>query len=204
MRTPALPVPVGRCSGVPSRIANSHRPDFEMRAWVQSASLWTPSAISRGDDQWFAGHGGIGARARDPRALIYDARHVLGGEPTHSAAWRAGPSSNSTVTWKGARKLSGGEFATATEALLEYLDYTAVLDTYTSRCCWGGTREGRYEFAVRLLGRGISRGRRSSSYCADLPRLLLFPFGTVGAAGSSRRAVRSRGKGLRCAAGSPW
>jgi hypothetical protein len=49
------------------------------------------------------------------------------------------------------------EFATATEALLEYLDYyTPVLDTYTdARLTGGDPAAGRYEFAVRLLGRGI-------------------------------------------------
>lgn len=49
------------------------------------------------------------------------------------------------------------EFATATEALLEYLDYyTPVLDTYTEAWLTGGDpASGRYEFAVRLLGRGI-------------------------------------------------
>jgi hypothetical protein len=49
------------------------------------------------------------------------------------------------------------EFATATEALLEYLDYyTPVLDTYTEPLLTGGDpSSGRYEFAVRLLGRGI-------------------------------------------------
>jgi hypothetical protein len=49
------------------------------------------------------------------------------------------------------------EFATATEALLEYLDYyTPVLDTYTEPWLTGGDpASGRYEFAVRLLGRGI-------------------------------------------------
>jgi hypothetical protein len=49
------------------------------------------------------------------------------------------------------------EFATATEALLEYLDYyTPVLDTYTSGLLTGGDpASGHYEFAVRLLGSGI-------------------------------------------------
>ena len=49
------------------------------------------------------------------------------------------------------------EFATATEALLEYLDYyTPALDTYTEpRLTGGDPASGRYEFAVRLLGRGI-------------------------------------------------
>ena len=49
------------------------------------------------------------------------------------------------------------EFATATDALLEYLDYyTPVLDTYTEPLLTGGDpASGRYEFAVRLLGRGI-------------------------------------------------
>ena len=49
------------------------------------------------------------------------------------------------------------EFATATEALLEYLDYyTPALDNYTQPLVIGGNpAEGRYEFAIRLLGRGI-------------------------------------------------
>ena len=49
------------------------------------------------------------------------------------------------------------EFATATEALVAYLDYyTPVLDTYTApRLAGGDPASGRYEFAVRLLGRGI-------------------------------------------------
>jgi hypothetical protein len=49
------------------------------------------------------------------------------------------------------------EFATATEALLEYLDYsTPALDTYTDpRLTGGDPASGRYEFWVRLLGRGI-------------------------------------------------
>jgi hypothetical protein len=49
------------------------------------------------------------------------------------------------------------EFATATEALLEYLDYyTPSLEAYTEALlCGGDPRGGRYEFPVRLLGRGI-------------------------------------------------
>lgn len=49
------------------------------------------------------------------------------------------------------------EFATATEALLEYLDYyTPALDTYTEAPLIGGNpAEGYYEFHVRLLGTGI-------------------------------------------------
>jgi len=49
------------------------------------------------------------------------------------------------------------EFATATEALIEYLDYftpelSAVVEP---RLCGGDPAEGRYEFPVRLLGKGI-------------------------------------------------
>jgi hypothetical protein len=49
------------------------------------------------------------------------------------------------------------EFATATEALLEYLDYyTPALSAYTEPLlCGGDPSSGRYEFAVQLLGRGI-------------------------------------------------
>jgi len=49
------------------------------------------------------------------------------------------------------------EFATATEALLEYLDYyTPALDTYTEAPLIGGNpTAGYYEFHVRLLGAGI-------------------------------------------------
>ena len=49
------------------------------------------------------------------------------------------------------------EFATATEALLEYLDYyTPLLEASAApRLCGGDPTSGRYEFPVRLLGRGI-------------------------------------------------
>jgi hypothetical protein len=49
------------------------------------------------------------------------------------------------------------EFATATEALVEYLDYyTPALEAYTEPWLVGGDPSaGRYEFAVRLLGQGI-------------------------------------------------
>ncbi len=49
------------------------------------------------------------------------------------------------------------EFATASEAVLEYLDYyTPVLEASTlPLLCGGDPLAGRYEFAVRLLGRGI-------------------------------------------------
>ena len=65
------------------------------------------------------------------------------------------------------------EFATATEALLEYLDYYApALDTYTdARLTGGDPASGRYEFAVRLLGRGIrvDEGRPASVRIAAPP-----------------------------------
>jgi hypothetical protein len=49
------------------------------------------------------------------------------------------------------------EFATASDALVEYLDYyTPVLDGHVSpELCGGNPAEGRYEYPVRLLGRGI-------------------------------------------------
>lgn len=49
------------------------------------------------------------------------------------------------------------EFATATEALVEYLDYYApALQAYVAPVLCGGNPEaGFYEFSVRLLGRGI-------------------------------------------------
>ena len=49
------------------------------------------------------------------------------------------------------------EFATATEALLEYLDYyTPLLEASTvPRLSGGDPAQGQYEFPVRLLGRGI-------------------------------------------------
>ena len=49
------------------------------------------------------------------------------------------------------------EFATATEALLEYLDYyTPALEaSVVPRLSGGDPSRGRYEFPVRLLGRGI-------------------------------------------------
>ena len=49
------------------------------------------------------------------------------------------------------------EFATASEALLEYLDYyTPALEAYTvPLLCGGDPAGGRYEFPVRLLGQGI-------------------------------------------------
>jgi len=49
------------------------------------------------------------------------------------------------------------EFSTATEALLEYLDYyTPLLEASTiPQLCGGDPARGQYEFPVRLLGRGI-------------------------------------------------
>jgi len=49
------------------------------------------------------------------------------------------------------------EFATATEALLEYLDYyTPELKAVAEpRLCGGDPATGRYQFPVRLLGQGI-------------------------------------------------
>ncbi len=49
------------------------------------------------------------------------------------------------------------EFATATEALVEYLDYyTPALEAYVEPgLCGGDPSSGRYVYAVRLLGRGI-------------------------------------------------
>jgi len=49
------------------------------------------------------------------------------------------------------------EFATATEALLEFLDYyTPVVEAHAAPLvCGGDPAAGRYEFAVRLLGQGI-------------------------------------------------
>ena len=49
------------------------------------------------------------------------------------------------------------EFATAGDAVLEFLDYyTPTLEAHTmAHVCDGDPQAGRYEFAVRLLGRGI-------------------------------------------------
>jgi hypothetical protein len=49
------------------------------------------------------------------------------------------------------------EFVTASEALIEFLDYyTPVLEAYVEpRLCGGDWNAGRCEFPVRLLGRGI-------------------------------------------------
>ncbi|HUK15600.1 MAG TPA: hypothetical protein VLW65_04270 [Bryobacteraceae bacterium] len=57
------------------------------------------------------------------------------------------------------------EFATASEALVEFLDYyTPALEAYVvPTLCGGNPADGTYEFGVRLLGRGIRVDERHAA-----------------------------------------
>jgi hypothetical protein len=109
-------------------------------------------------NQWFAGHW-ESAQGSGIHALLFMTHAMFcAGEPDpfHSLEGGAFEQLDRHLAWV-REQYPGVEFATATEALLEYLDYyTPLLDTHTEpRLLGGNPAEGRYEFAVRLLGRGI-------------------------------------------------
>jgi hypothetical protein len=109
-------------------------------------------------NEWFAGHWeslqGPGIHA----LLCMTHAMFCAGEPDPFRSLEGGAFEqlDRHLAWV-REKYPRAEFATATEALLEYLDYyTPALDTYTEpRLTGGDPASGRYEFAVRLLGRGI-------------------------------------------------
>ena len=109
-------------------------------------------------NQWFAGHW-ESAQGPGIHALLFMTHAMFcGGEPDPFRSLEGGAFEHLDRHLAWVREhYPEVEFATATEALLEYLDYcTPVLDTHTEpRLLGGNPAEGRYEFAVRLLGRGI-------------------------------------------------
>jgi len=190
------PVPGGRCSGVPSRIANAYRRTSRMRAGAVRHHYGHLPAISRGDEPMVSPATGTAQRVRDPRAP-YIMTHAMsaGASPTHSAAWKAGFEQLDRHL-HGCAKTIRRRSRHRHEALLEYLDIHAGSDTYTERAA------GRLPAEDGTSSPAAAGPRNSVDEDISLWRIAAapaFPLRNCWSCGSSRRAVRSPWKGPRCA-----
>jgi hypothetical protein len=112
-------------------------------------------------NQWFADHW-QSTQGPGVHALLFTTHAMLmRGEPDPFRSLEGGVfhQLDRHLAWV-RENYPGVEFATATEAVLEYLDYyTPALEAHTETLlCGGDPPTGRYEFPIRLLGRGIRIG----------------------------------------------